>query len=159
VLFVGFVDFKFLTRRQESIWQKSRQEIAPSAIARELEVSRPLVSKTQRIAEGKVERILLHCASTNRIKIRHISPRHGFAVGYCALNKSDTYIVYSPAIGTQVWFKHEGSCNGCSEQSICEKIVRTIAHEWNLPVTKGMPPTEAAEELFIAIMRYLEWSE
>lgn len=153
------IHFRFPTKRQEFIWQKRRQEIPPSAIARELEVSRALVSKTQRIAEERIERILLHSASANRINIQHISPRHGFAVGYCSANKSETYIVYSPALGTQVWFSHRGDCSSCSEQSVCEKTIHTLAHEWNLSLAKGIPATEAAEELFMAIMRCLKWIE
>ncbi len=153
------IHFRFPTKRQEFIWQKRRQEIPPSAIARELKVSRALVSKTQRIAEERIERILLHTASTNRINIQHISPRYGFAVGYCPATKSQTYILYSLALGTQLWFSHGGDCGNCSEKSVCEKTILTLAHEWNLPLPKGIPATEAAEELFIAIMRRLKWSE
>ena len=153
------IHFRFPTKRQEFIWQKRRQEIPPSAIARELKVSRALVSKTQRIAEERIERVLLHTASTNRINIQNISPRYGFAVGYCPANKSETYIVYSPTLGTQLWFSQGGNCSSCSEQSVCEKTIHTLAHEWNLPLPKGIPATEAAEELFIAIMRRLKWSE
>jgi hypothetical protein len=159
VLVVKSIHFKFPTKRQEVIWQKRRQEIPPSAIARELKVSRALVSKTQRIAEVRIERILLHTAATNRINIQHISPRYGFAMGYCPSNKSETYIVYSPALGTQLWFSHGGDCGNCSEQAVCEKTIHTLAHEWNLPLPKGIPATEAAEELFIAIMRRLKWIE
>ena len=153
------IHFRFPTKRQEFIWQKRRQEILPSAIARELEVSRALVSKTIRIAEERIERILLHTAATNRINNQHISPRYGFATGYCPANKSETYIVYSPTLGTQVWFSHGGNCGNCSEQSVCEKTIHTLAHEWKLQVPKGIPATEAAEELFMAIMRRLKWIE
>ncbi len=153
------IHFKFPTKRQEFIWQKRRQEIPPSAIARELKVSRALVSKTQRIAEVRIERILLHTAATNRINVQHISPRYGFAVGHCSANKSETYIVYSPALGTQLWFSHGGDCSSCSEQSVCEKTIHTLAQEWKLPLPRGIPATEAAEELFIAIMRRLKWIE
>ncbi len=153
------IPFRFPTKRQEFIWLKRRQEIPPSSIARELKVSRALVSKTQRIAEERIERILLHSASANRINIEHISPRYGFAVGYCPANKSETYIVYSPALGTQLWFSHGGNCGNCSEQAICEKTIHTLAHEWNLPIPRGIQATDAAEELVIAIMRRLKWSE
>jgi len=156
---VKSIHFRFPTKRQEFIWQKRRQEIPPSAIARELNVSRALVSKTQRIAEERIEGILLHTASVNRINIQHISPRYGFAVGHCPANQSETYIVYSPALGTQLWFSHGGDCSNCSEQSVCEKTIHTLAHEWNLPLPKGIPATEAAEKLFIAIMRRLKWIE
>ncbi|MCK5239510.1 MAG: sigma-70 family RNA polymerase sigma factor, partial [Candidatus Thorarchaeota archaeon] len=59
--------FRFPTKQQELIWLKRRQEIPPSQIARELKVSPPLVSKAQRIAKSRVEQVLLHTASTNRI--------------------------------------------------------------------------------------------
>lgn len=151
--------FKFPTKQQELVWLKRRKEIPPSAIARELEVSRALVSKAQRIAEDRIEKTLMHIASTNRIRIRHISPRYGFAVGYCPANQSDTYIVYSPVLGTQLWFNHAGDCESCVERSVCERMLRTLANEWNLPLSEVSPPTEAGEELFNAIMRRLKWIE
>ncbi|MFW9808502.1 MAG: hypothetical protein ACFFE6_03885 [Candidatus Thorarchaeota archaeon] len=153
------IHFKFPTKRQEFIWQKRRQRIPPSIIARELKVSRALVSKTQRIAEDRIEKILLHTAAANRINVQHISSRYGFAVGHCPANKSETYIVYSPMLGTQVWFSHGGNCGSCIEQPVCEKTIHTLAHEWNLPLRKELPATEAAEELFIGIMRRLKWIE
>ena len=153
------IHFRSPTKRQEFIWQKRQQEIPPSAIARELKVSRALVSKTQRIAEERIERILLHSASANRIKIRYISPRYGFAVGYCAANKSDTYIVYSPTMGTQLWFNHRGNCETCSEKQVCYEMLHTLAEEWKLPLPEGLPATEAGEVLFNMIMRRLKWVE
>ena len=128
-------------------------------IARELEVSRALVSKAQRIAEERIGKILLHTASTNRMSIRHMSPRYGFAVGYCPANKSDTYIVYSPSLGTQLWFNHEGECENCPEKPVCEKTLHILADEWNVPLQENLPATEAGEELFNAIMRRLKWIE
>ena len=128
-------------------------------IARELEVSRALVSKAQRIAEERIEQILLHTASTNRMSIRHMSPRYGFAVGYCPANKSDTYIVYSPSLGTQLWFNHGGECENCCEKPVCEKTLRILADEWNISLPEDLPATEAGEVLFNAIMRRLKWTE
>jgi len=151
--------FRFPTKQQKLIWQKRRQEIPPSMIARKLEVSHALVSKAQRIAEERIEKILQHTASTNRISIRHISPRYGFAVGYCSANKSDTYIVYSPSLGTQLWFNHGGECENCPEKPVCEKTLRTLADEWNITLPEDLPATEAGEELFNAIMRQLKWVE
>ena len=151
--------FRFPTKQQEFIWQKRRQEIQPSMIARELDVSPALVSKAQRIAEERIEQILQHTASTNRVSIRHLSPRYGFAVGYCSANKSDTYIVYSPSLGTQLWFNHGGDCENCCEKPVCEKTLRILADEWNVPIPESIPATEAGEVLFNAIMRRLKWIE
>lgn len=153
------IHFKFPSKQQELIWQKRRNRTPPSLIAQELDVSRALVSKAQRIAEERIERILRHIASTNRIRIQRVSSRYGFASGYCYANKSDVYIVYSPTLGTQLWFNHRGNCSNCCEQSVCEKTIRTLAREWKLPLPQGLPVTEAAEELFIAIMRRLKWIE
>jgi len=151
--------FKFPTKQQELIWQKRRQEIPPSKIAQELDVSRAFVSKAQRIAEERIEKILLYTASSNRIGIRHVSPRYGFAVGNDPANKSETYIVYSTTLGTQVWSSHEGNCANCSERSVCEEILHALANEWGLPIPKDLPPTDAVEELFITLMRRLKWIE
>lgn len=151
--------FKFPTKQQEFIWQRRRQEIAPSVIAQELDVSRALVSKAQRIAEDRIEKILLYTASANRIKVQHISPRYGFAVGHSPANKSKTYIVYSPTLGTQVWSTHEGDCANCNEKSVCEGILNTLATEWALPIPSDLPPTDAVEKLFITLMRRLKWIE
>ena len=151
--------FRFPTKQQELIWLKRRQEIPPYKIARELKVSPPLVSKAQRFAETRMEQILLHTASTNRISIRHMSPRYGFAVGYCSANKSDTYIVYSPALGTQLWFNHRGACENCCEKPVCEKTIRILSDEWNIPMSEDLPSSEAGEILFNTIMRRLKWIE
>jgi len=151
--------FKFPTKQQEFIWQRRRQEVPPSVIARELDVSRALVSKAQRIAEERIEKILVYTASTNRIEIRHISPRYGFAVGQSPANKTETYIVYSPTLGTQVWSNHQGDCANCNERSVCEEILHALANEWGLPIPRDLPPTDAVEELFITLMRRLKWIE
>jgi hypothetical protein len=151
--------FKFPTRQQEFIWQKRRQEIPPSEIAQELDVSRAFVSKAQRIAEERIEKILLYTASSNRIGIRHISSRYGFAVGNDPANKSETYIVYSPALGTQVWYSHEGDCRNCSEKSVCEEVLHALAAEWAVSIPRDLPPTDAVEKLFITLMRRLKWIE
>jgi hypothetical protein len=153
------IRFKFPTKKQEFIWQKRREEVASSVIAQELDVSRAFVSKAQRIAKERIEKALSHAALTNRIKIEHMSPKYGFAVGYCYANKSDTYIVYSPTLGTQVWFNHRGDCRNCDERSVCDKTIRILANEWGVPLPKDLPPTNAAEELFITIMRRLKWIE
>ena len=151
--------FKFPTKQQEFIWQRRRQEVPPSVIARELDVSRALVSKAQRIAEERIEKILAYTASTNRIEIRHISPRYGFAVGHSPASKTETYIVYSPTLGTQVWSNDQGDCANCNERSVCEEILHALANEWGLPIPRDLPPTDAVEELFITLMRRLKWIE
>jgi hypothetical protein len=151
--------FKFPTEQQEFIWQRRRRNIPPSVIAQEMNVSRALVSKAQRIAEERIRKILMYTGSAYRVEIQHISPRYGFAVGHSPSNRTKTYIVYSTTLGTQVWFDHEGDCENCRERSICEKILHTLATEWGFPIPKDLPPTEAVEELFIKLMRRLRWQK
>ncbi len=156
---MNFMHFKFPTKQQETIWLRRRQEVPPSVIAREMDVSRALVSKAQRIAEERIEKILRYTASSNRIKIQRISPRYGFAVGRSPADKSVTYIVYSPTLGTQVWYSHEGDCKNCGEESVCQEILHALAAEWRVPLLKDLPPTEAAEEIFVVLMRRLKWTK
>ncbi|MCK4484779.1 MAG: hypothetical protein KAU89_08135 [Candidatus Thorarchaeota archaeon] len=152
-----FTHFRYPTKKQGVIWLKRRQNVLPSVIAQELDVSRPFVSKAQRIAEQRIEKLLTNAAFTNRIKVAHMSGKYGFAVGYCPTHKTDTYITYSPSIGVQIWFDHEGECGNCSERLECARIVRNLAREWEVPIPKNMIPTKAAKKLFEAIMRRLKW--
>ncbi|MHA2147545.1 MAG: hypothetical protein ACXAAN_02715 [Candidatus Thorarchaeota archaeon] len=63
------------------IWLKRRQKIRPTDIARELNVSRAFVSKALRMAEVRIENLLKHVASVNRVKVKHMSGKYGIAVG------------------------------------------------------------------------------
>jgi hypothetical protein len=152
-----YLSLRYPTPKQGMIWLRRRQKIRPSDIAKEFNVSRPFISKSQRIAEGRIGELLQHTASVNRINIRHQSTRYGLAVGYCPAHKMDSYILYSPKIGVQVWFDHSGECGNCSERSQCEKTLRTLAREWEVSLEKGQPPAELAGNLFDAIMRRLGW--
>ena len=153
-----FLYLRYPTKQQGHIWLKRRQEKRPSSIAEELQVSRPFVSKAQRIAETRIKKLLLHTAMVNRIQVQHLSPLYGFAVGYCPAYQTDTYIIYSPKLGVQTWFTHKGECNSCVQRSDCEKILRQFAHEWEIPIPDHSTPTEAALHLFTTIKRRLKWT-
>ncbi|MFW9786260.1 MAG: hypothetical protein ACFFE2_01915 [Candidatus Thorarchaeota archaeon] len=152
-----FVSFRYPTKKQNHIWLKRRQKTPPSIIAKELGVSRPFVSQAQRIAEQRIKKLMLNAAQVNRIKIQNVSSQYGFAIGYCHSNKSQTYITYSPEYRIQVWFDHEGDCASCAEQSDCVRILRGLAEEWKIGISKDLPPTKIAKTLFDTIVERLGW--
>ncbi|MHA2301608.1 MAG: hypothetical protein ACXACD_11700, partial [Candidatus Thorarchaeota archaeon] len=83
--------------------------------------------------------------------------KYGIAVGYCPTHRTDTYIVYSPAIGVPSWYPHTGNCDDCSERSNCEKELHQLAIEWKVSISEDMPPTELGKHLFDTVMRRLGW--
>ncbi|MFW9802729.1 MAG: hypothetical protein ACFFFC_08770 [Candidatus Thorarchaeota archaeon] len=154
-----YLTLRYPTPRQCLIWLKRRQKVLPSQIARELKVSRPFVSKAQRIAEERIGTLLKHAASVNRVKIRHLSPKYGFAVGYCSAHRMDTFILFSPKMGVQTWFDHEEDCGSCAEVIDCKRTLTQLAEEWEISL-KGMEtPTDMAAHMFEVIMRRLKWIE
>ncbi len=154
-----YLTLRYPTPKQGLIWLKRRQKVIPSEIAREFNVSRPFVSKAQRIAEERIGKLLKHAASVNRIKLRHISPSYGFAVGYCSANQMDTFVLYSPKIGVQTWFDHDGECGSCAELSECTQTLTQLAVEWKIPMKGKKTPSEMAAHMFGTIMGRLKWIE
>lgn len=153
-----FSSLRCPTKQQNLIWLKRRQGVIPSAIAKEMGVSRPFISKSQVIAEGRIEKLLRNAAYVNRISIEQISGKYGFAVGYCSAYSSRTYVTYSPSIGVQMWFSHKGECQSCAQLNECEKILRELGKEWNIKPPPAMEPTDFAVYLFQNIMRRLGWA-
>ena len=154
-----FNSFRYPTKIQGSIWLQRRQQVKPSKIARTLGVSRPFVSKAQRIAKDRIENLLLHTARVNRIQIKNLSSDYGFAVGFCSAYNTDTYILYSPSIGVQTWFDHSGNCGHCDVRKDCTETLLQLAQEWDIVIDETLPPTDMAAHLFDTIMRRLKWVE
>jgi len=152
-----FTNLRYPTKQQGLIWLKRRSKIPPSIIAKELKVSRPFVSQAQKIAEQRIEKLLLTAAQMNRITIDHIAPEFGFALGYNPATEAKTYITYSPEFKVQVWVDHEGECSECELNSECDRILRGLAVEWGFSIPKKMVPTQVAKTLFNKIMRRLGW--
>ena len=148
---------RFPTTQQSTIWLKRRREVSPSKIAKDMKVSRPFVSKATRIAEARIRRLLENAASINRIKIHHISEKYGLIYGYSPSTQSETYITFSPSIGVQTWYKHQGECESCSEYESCNTMLLQIAKEWDVQINKKMVPTELSDYVFGSIMRRLKW--
>ena len=152
-----FSHFRYPTKQQSIIWLKRRSNIPPSVIAKELKVSRPFVSQAQKIAEGRIKKLILAAAQMNRISIDNISTEFGFARGFNTATDAKTYITFSPEFRVQVWFDHEGDCNKCELHSECDRILRGLAVEWGFSIPKEMNPTEVAKTMFDRIMGRLGW--
>ena len=154
-----FTSLRYPSAKQNWIWSQRRRNVKPSNLAKKLNVSRPFISKEQRIAEKRIKKLIEHAASINRITIHNISPRYGIAVGYYPASQTDTYILYSPTIGLQTWFAHRGECTGCSDYPTCEATLTTLAQEWDVERPAGLAPTDLAILLFQTIMRRLKWHD
>ncbi|TFG31503.1 hypothetical protein EU528_06095 [Candidatus Thorarchaeota archaeon] len=152
-----FSHFRYPTKKQSSIWLKRRDNIPPSVIAKELKVSRPFVSQAQKIAQGRIKKLILAAAQMNRITIDNISTEFGFARGINPATDAKTYITFSPEFRVQVWYEHEGDCSKCELHSECDRILRGLAGEWGFSIPQEMNPTEVAKILFDRIMRRLGW--
>jgi len=153
-----FSSLRYPTKQQSLIWLKRRQGVIPSAIAKEMGVSRPFISKAQGIAEARIEKLLRNAAYVNRINLEQISGKYGFAVGYCSAYDSRTYVTYSPTIGVQMWFSHKGECQSCAQVKECETILKELAKEWKIKMPPVAEPTDIAVFLFDNIMRRLGWT-
>lgn len=145
------------TEQQGLIWLKRRQRVKPSQLALELKVSRPFISKAQRIAETRINQLLRYSAAVNRLLIKHISPKHGFALCYSPSLQDTVYLLFSPTIGVQAWYPHKGSCSNCESKSNCTQILKRLAQEWQISYDESKPPTDNAKQLFDKIQEELEW--
>jgi len=154
-----FPTLRYPTKQQTLIWLRRRQKDRPSEIAKDLKLSRPFVSMEQKTAENRIKKLIEHTASVNRVKIDRLSARYGIAEGYCHAYDSQTYIVFSPKIGVQNWYVHEGECGTCDLEAQCTETLRTLAEEWEIGIPPGMPPTELGVYLFETIRRRLKWDK
>jgi hypothetical protein len=154
-----FSYLRYPTKQQGLIWLRRRQKERPSEIAKDLKVSRPFVTMAQKTAEERIEKLLQHAASINRVRIEHLSTRYGIAKGFCHAYDTDTYIFYSPKIGLQTWYEHTGICGTCDLEDQCLKTLRTLAEEWEIPLPDDRPPTELGVYLVDIITRRLKWSQ
>jgi hypothetical protein len=93
------------------------------------------------------------------VKIKRLSTRYVIAEGFCDAYDSQVYIVYSPKIGVQNWFVHQGNCGTCDLVDECNEILRTLADEWEIGILLEMPPTELGVYLFETIRRRLKWDK
>ena len=154
-----FSTLRYPTKQQNLIWLRRRQKERPVDIAKDLKVSRPFVTMEQKRAESRIKKLIEHAASVNRVEIQRLSAEYGIAEGYCHAYDSQTYIIYSPKIGVQNWYLHEGECGTCDLEDKCKETLHTLAEEWEIGIPPRMPPTELGVYLFETIRRRLKWDK
>ena len=152
-----FTNLRYPTKQQGLIWLRRRQKEKPSVIAKDMKVSRPFVTMAQKRAESRIDKLLQHAASINRVKIEHLNAKYGIVKGYCHTHDATTYIVYSPTIGLRTWYVHKGDCGTCEILDQCRNTLQTLGEEWEIPLPDDKPPTELANYLFGIILRRLKW--
>jgi len=154
-----FTTLRYPTKQQNLIWLRRRKNDRASDIAKDLDLSRPYVTMEQKRAEARIKKLIEHAASVNRVKIDRLSARYGIAEGFCHAYDTQTYIIYSPKIGVQNWYVHEGNCGTCDLENQCMETLRALAEDWEIGIPPGMPPTELGVYLFESIRRRLKWDK
>lgn len=153
-----FSHLRFPTKQQNAIWLKRRQHVPPSDIAEGLGVSRPFISKAQRIAEARIAQLISYAAAINRIRITRLDSRSGFAIGFCPSTEDLAYVVYSPTLGVHTWFAHQGNCASCESAESCHRMLEQLSKGWKIPIDESLPPTKGTLTLFHRLQEELGWS-
>ena len=141
----------YLTSYQAKVWGLFRKGLSQTRIASNLGVSRQAIHKTIGKANKSILRALLDTAQINKLDIRMVNPERGILVGYSQGFQSRVFLIYSPENGVQLWYEHQGQCEGCRRREECSLKLLEIAKEWEIELTKeetALPPTLIAEKLF-----------
>ena len=144
----------YLTAYQGLIWNLYRKGLSQTQIASKLEVSRQAIHKTLNKANNRVLRALLDTAQVNKLDIGKVDPTKGVLVGYSQGFHSRVFLIYSSKNGMQLWYEHQGQCDGCQRREECTRKLLDTANEWEVDLTKeetALPPTLLAERLFSGV--------
>jgi hypothetical protein len=106
---------------------------------------------------ARIKQLLQYTAAVNRIHIQRASPLKGFAAGHHPSTQRQAFIFYSPKLGIQTWYEHEGQCNGCEALENCIDTINQLAREWQIPLKAGRTPSENALYLLTKIKEELGW--
>ena len=118
-------------------------------MAKAQNISPAAVSRTLSDADSRIKVLLENAANMNKIRIDLLSPELGFARGQSLIFKVRVYITYSPVNGLQVWYEHQGACEGCEEYGICRQTIIREFTERGLNVPNpALRPTDLIEVLF-----------
>jgi hypothetical protein len=120
-------------------------------IASRLGVSRQAIHKTLNQANERVLGALLDTAQINKLDIKKVDPSKGVLVGYSLGFRSKVFVIYSAQNGVQLWYEHQGQCEGCQRREDCTQKLLETAKEWEVELTgeeEKLPPTLLAERLF-----------
>jgi len=145
----------YLTTYQGMVWGLSRKGLSQTEIASQLEVSRQAIHKTLDKANNRVLKALLDAAQINKLDIRKVDSLKGVLVGYSPGFRSRVFIIYSPKNGVQLWYEHQGQCEGCQRREECTQKLLETAKEWEIELTveeEKLEPTELAEKLFSGVV-------
>ena len=141
----------YLTSHQGLVWGLHRKGLSQTQIASKLEVSRQAIHKTLNKANNRVLRSLLDTAQINKLDITKVDPVKGVLEGYSPGFRSRVFLIYSSKNGVQLWYEHQGQCEGCQRQEECTQKLLETAKEWEVDLAKKetmLPPTLLAEKLF-----------
>jgi len=78
-------------------------------------------------------------------------------VGYHPATQRQAYIFYSPKLGIQTWYEHEGQCTECEARDNCIDTINQLAQEWQINLNAGSTPSEKALFLLTKIKEELGW--
>ncbi len=146
----------YLTAYQGLVWNLHRKGLSQTQIASKLGVSRQAIHKTLGKANDRVLRSLLDTAQINKLEIKRVDPAKGFLVGYSPGFRSRVFLIYGSKNGMQLWYEHQGQCEGCQRREECTRKLLETAKEWEIDLAKEettLPPTLLAEKLFSEVTR------
>ncbi|MGA2385325.1 MAG: hypothetical protein ABSG33_02195 [Candidatus Bathyarchaeia archaeon] len=144
----------YLTPKQKTIWDLKSRGLQEAHIARKLNVTRQTVHKAIDIANLKIGEALEETAKINKIETQRIDPDKGYLLGYSSHFKTQAFITFSAKNGVQVWYKHEGDCEKCSQLETCREALLAEAKDRNfllLDDTSKISPSKLAEALISKI--------
>ncbi len=137
-----------LNERQFEFWRMRRDGMAGVEIAKSFSISRQSVSKALQGMDSKVSRVLLEMARSNRIEVTKVNFERGVLFGRSVQLNVDAIIFVSARHGVQVWYWHEGNCDGCSRFDECMELLEDYAREIGIALEGSGNPAEMADELF-----------
>ena len=137
-----------VTRKESLIWSLRFKGLSGSDIAKRLGITRQAISKTLRNVDAKILQALNDSARAMGLAVIKVDVRRGLLLGYNPQTKTKTMVFYLPKSGIQVWFQHEGDCEGCITRERCEAVLREASQFWGIPLEDGDSPTKIADKLF-----------
>jgi len=144
----------YLTNSQRDVWSLRKKGLTQTRIASRLGVSRQAIHKTLNQANERVLGALLDTAQINKLDIKKVDPSKGVLVGHSPGFRSKVFIIYSAQNGVQLWYEHNGQCEGCQRREDCTQKLLETAKEWEADLTEKeekLPPTLLAEKLFLEV--------
>ena len=144
----------YLTPKQRLMWNLKSTGMPEATIARKLAVTRQTVHQTLDTANLKLAEALEEIAKINKIETQKLDPNKGYLLGYSSHFKTQAFITFSAKNGVQVWYKHEGDCQKCSQLQTCRNALLAEAKDRGFLIlddTSKILPSQLAEALISKI--------